>query len=178
MSPNSLQREPEKTKDYSENILKKLIETHRLVEERDAEIARLHDRLATSGSGSLQQQQGGGASNNWELEDLRRKLHEQGQALRAAQVDAARAHSLAQCQQDRAERYSQEFPQSRIQQQPQVNPAQIEEARNVTEFYKQKVDQLSRDNISITQQNRKLTEDLAATQKKVEQQKSLVDSMR
>ena len=177
MSPNSLQRELEKTKDYSENILTKLIETQSLLKERDAEIARLHDLLAT------QHQYGGGASNGWELDDLRRKLHEQGQALRAAQDDVTRAQSHAQHQRSQAEWYSQELfqlkeSQSRIQQQPQVNPAQMEESRKVTDFYKQKADQLSRDNMSINQQNRKLTEDLAAAQRKVQEQRNLVDSMR
>lgn len=168
MSPNSLQRELEKTKDYSENILTKLIETQKLLNERDMEVARLHELLAS------QQQYGGGGGggSSWEIDDLRRKLHEHGQALRAAQDDVTRAQSHAQHQRNQAEWFSHELKetQSRMQQQPQIDPAQAEENRKVIEFYKQKVDQLSRDNMSVNQQNRKLTENLAAAQKKAHRQ--------
>lgn len=121
-----------------------------------------------------------------EIEDLKRQLHKQGQALRAAQDDVVEAQSRAQYQQRQAERYSNEYFQlkesqnlpSRIPQQPEVNSAQIAEARKVTDFYMQKVDQLSRENMNISQLNRKLTEDLAVAQRNAQQQSSFVGSAR
>ncbi|KAL9616708.1 MAG: hypothetical protein Q9160_008461 [Pyrenula sp. 1 TL-2023] len=172
MSPDSLHRELEKTKDYSENILTKLIETTNLLRERDVEIASLHGRLAnTDGSKGSFQQYGGGSS--WEIDELRQKLYEHSQALRTAQDDSATARSQAQYQQSQADMFARECSRLReSQRQTQPNQAQNEEARKVTEFYKQKVDQLSRDNMNIMQQNRKLTEEWAATQRDVQQQGS------
>lgn len=172
MSPDSLQRELEKTKDYSENILTKLIETTNLLKSRDAEIAQLHDRLANAGdsSGSFRRH---GGSSSWEIDDLRQKLYEHSQALRTAQEDSETARSQAQYQRNQADMFARECSQLReSQRQPQPSQAQNEEARKVIEFYQQKVDQLSRDNMNITQQNRKLTEDLAAAQRDVQQQRT------
>lgn len=124
LSPDSLRRELEATKEYSERLLTKLMETEQLLEDR-------------------------------------------GRMLAAALDDLARA-------QRQTEKYSQEYLRLRDSQnltrqpaQPRVTSGQLEEAQKVTDFYRIKVDQLSKENMDISQQNRKLTEDLAMAQRKV-----------
>lgn len=121
-SPDSLRRELEATKEYSERVLTKLMETEQLLQDRDRMLAATLDDLARA--------------------------------------------------QRQAEMYSQECTRlrdrqnpTRQQAQPAVNSGQLEEAQKVTDFYRQKADQLSRENMNISRQNRKLTEDLAIAQR-------------
>lgn len=122
-SPDSLRRELEATKEYSERMLTKLMETEQLLADRSQMLAAA-------------------------LDDLKR-------AQRQSEI------------------YSQECLRLRDNQNPTRQPAQpavasgqLEEAQKVTDFYRQKAEQLSKQNMNISRQNRKLTEDLAIIQRK------------
>lgn len=173
MSPDSLQRELDKLRESSEHILTQLIETEQLVQARDAEIARLRSELSNQSRGH-----GRGGSEGWEGDSLRRRLFEQDQNLRSLQADSTEAHRVAQEQRQRADSYRDQLSglresQSRIT----TDPAIIDAMRRDNDFFKKRADQLSRDNMAVTQQNRRLEEELVAVQRELQQRKRMVGSL-